>query len=325
MSAVELFRATRTEINPPWLDPGHYVEFLNRGFSGQWDRASYDFYLGRAFNGARSDLLVRAVGTRILAGISLCYRQVHLDGGSPIWVCVASTTTTLPAERRCGHYGALLEAAVERCAERGCAALLGFVTHGNGSGRGLTRMGARAIPSFYVVSSEASGRVSATRARPERRRLVSIEGHAAVATLLPPIASRIQRFANPPAVPRARFHYERPEDWAQQFLCRPHPVRALRLSHDSYALIEAVGTTDRLQWLACPHSKMTAHTAALAAASAAAGRKFFMYTLDPLLAQAAHRSGLEIRRGYLLVLPLDLSAGRGLASALWTVQSGDRL
>jgi hypothetical protein len=126
---------------------------------------------------------------------------------------------------------------------------------------------------------------------------------------------------------RAHFHYERAEDWRQQFLQRPHTVHIVRLAHDSYAAIEAVHGTDRLQLLVCPDRKRTRYIAALAAASAIAGRSFFMYTLDPTEAAAARRAHLRMRAGYLMLQPtgvLDDGWNR-LAEAVWRVQSGDRM
>ena len=127
--------------------------------------------------------------------------------------------------------------------------------------------------------------------------------------------------------PQARFHYERAEDWTAQFIDRPHGVRLLRLAHDSLAVIETVGSTDRLQLLACPGRKTTSSIAALATLSAMTGKKFFMYTLDPHQAAAARRAGLRIRDGYMMVQPTGYSTeGWGaLAAATWRVQSGDRL
>lgn len=110
-------------------------------------------------------------------------------------------------------------------------------------------------------------------------------------------------------------------------MLRPHPVRTIRLAHDSLALVESVRETDRLQWLACPDEKSAASVATLAAASAAAGRKFFMYTLDPREAAAARRVGLRIRGGYLMLLPTgqSIEGWDRLTNAVWRVQSGDRV
>jgi hypothetical protein len=124
-----------------------------------------------------------------------------------------------------------------------------------------------------------------------------------------------------------RIHYPDWQDWQQQFVQRPHPVCAIRLAHDAVALVESVGDTDRLQWLGCPRRKSTASLSALVARSAALGRQFFMYTLDPLMAAAAGRLGLRLRGGRLMLLPLAHGAAdwRQLAEGSWQLQSGDRM
>jgi hypothetical protein len=72
---------------------------------------------------------------------------------------------------------------------------------------------------------------------------------------------------------------------------------------------------------------VTGAIARLAAASAAARRQFFLYTLDPLIAAAARRIGLRMRPGYLMLWPTGYrpEAWSRLVNASWNVQSGDRL
>jgi hypothetical protein len=316
------------QINPPWLERAKYVQFLNQSFGGQWNGPSFDWYMAREFNSQRTEILVRADGCRVLSGMTLCYRQVVVGDAAPIGVVILSAAATLAAERGQGHYPALLQAALGRCRENACAAALGFVTHENVSGHGLTRLGARAIPSFYMVSPPSPRAIRASTARPLRpasaepphRRGALLSAFESLARLTVPIA-------HASGAARARFHYERAEDWRRQFLHRPHTVRVARLGHDSYAAIEAVHETDRLQLLVCPEDKRAGNIAALAAASAATGRRFFMYTLDPAEAAAARRARLRIRAGYLMLQPTGLE-GDGwdrLARAVWRVQSGDRM
>jgi hypothetical protein len=104
-------------------------------------------------------------------------------------------------------------------------------------------------------------------------------------------------------------------------------VRVVRLAHDAVALVEPVGDTDRLQWLGCPPARTVASLSALIAQSDAAGRHFFLYTLDPLLAAAAKRLGLRLRGGRLMLLPLDHGAAdwAKVAAAPWHLHSGDRM
>jgi ribosomal protein S18 acetylase RimI-like enzyme len=308
-----------TEVSPGWLTPAGYIAFLNRVFPGQWDPNAYQWYIARSFNGRSCDLLVDAEDSTVCAGFALVPRQTVVDDGAPIDVGVVCAAATLPGERGRGRYARLLRAALERGRQRGYAALLGFVTADNASGRGLLRLGARAIPSFYLYSA-AGGLVRGTpRARVARRE--------APDALLPQLTQARAHRSNAVQAPQARFHYADRGDWMRQFLHRPHPVRAVRVRHDSVALLEAVGPTERLQCLACPDDRSTASIGALAAASAAAARSFFMYTLDACQAAAARRLGLRARAGYLMLLPTGHAPRdwQALASARWFVQSGDRL
>jgi hypothetical protein len=340
--------STRVLAGGP-ADRAAYIEFLGAAFGEPWTVAAFDFYLGRSFAGRASEVLVRTRNGRILAGLGVAHRDVRLTTGSEtIRVAVLTAGGTLAAERRRGHYAALLDLMLHRARAAGCVAALGFVTRQNGSGRGLVRLGGRSVPSFYVTSASRGMRRGETRAAapssPERsspRRRLPMENrpgrpagirHRA---MLRRTASRAPAGANFHGA--ASFHYERDEDWLSQFVRRPNPVRLIRLAHDSAALVETVWPmahrgaranarpVERLQWIGCPKSKMTANIAHLARASRAAGREFFMYTLDPLEAAAAKRAGLKVRGGYLMMLPIKAAGWDELLAASWRLQSGDRL
>ncbi|HEX4267365.1 MAG TPA: hypothetical protein VHY36_05730 [Steroidobacteraceae bacterium] len=304
----------RVELNPPWLDPTGHVELLNRGFPGKWSRPTYDWYIARPFHGVESETFAVTDGYRALSVVTLSYRQVCSDTNSPVDVGVIGSTVTLPNERGRGHYGRLLEAVRERAATKGYVAIIGFVTRDNVSTKGLVHRGALAIPSFYIAS--APGRRPASPAARDGL------AHCAPERLTAAFAHR--ESSHPQGM---RFLYTCSGDWRRQFIDRPSAVRALRLSHDSLALVEPVHDTDRLQWLACPREKVTGAIARLAAASAAARRQFFLYTLDPLIAAAARRIGLRMRPGYLMLWPTGYrpEAWSRLVNASWNVQSGDRL
>jgi hypothetical protein len=306
-----------TQIDPAWLDADSYVAFLNRVFPGQWNRAAYEWYVARPFNYRKSHTLVRVNGTAIVSGMGLCYRQVKVGQGPPIQISVISAAGTLPSERRQGHYATLLSSALEYCGDSGSVAALGFVTRQNASGRGLARLGAEAIPSFYITSaSRRSGLQQVLRVN----RSTTIRSAGTEVNIGEAFAMRAQQQCErrgPGNSPVAHFH----------FIHRPRAVRALRLGHDSMALTETVGETDRLQWLCCPGEKVTRHIADLARTSAVRGRGFFMYTLSSCEAAAARRAGLKIREGHLMLLPTGRSAAdwERLRRAAWQVESGDRL
>ena len=67
-----------TQLNPEWFDAAAYVAFLNQSFPGQWDAAALAWYARRPFNHRPCALIVRADGREVLAGVTLCYRQVAL-------------------------------------------------------------------------------------------------------------------------------------------------------------------------------------------------------------------------------------------------------
>lgn len=311
---------TRIELNPRWLDRSSHIALLNQGFPGQWDGAAYDWYVARPFGGVANDTFVVSHHERALAAVTLCHRRVGIDGADAsrrIDVGVMSAGTTLRSEQGRGHYGRLLDAVREHACGKGYAALLGFVTRDNASAKGLFRRGARGIPSFYIVSVPGRG--------PRRRPLRDLTDrrnpeHAAVS-----LASLARRESA--RMEGVRFLYERVDDWRRQFIARPNHVRTLRLAHDSVALLETVRGSDRLQWLAAPRAKITPSLASLASASAAAGRQFFMYTLDPLIAAAAKRIGLAIRPGYLMLWSTGCAVEHchTITDSAWTVHSGDRV
>jgi hypothetical protein len=304
----------QTYLNPAWLERDRYVELLNQAFPGVWNRTAFDWYLRRPFRGVRPDVVVRASGKELVSGLSLVPRQVRVGCDRPLDIAVLSAGGTLPAQRRCGHYAALLRAALERARERAWTALVGFVTEGNGSGRGLRRLGARAVPSFYMTTRTRGWRAASVD---DARRAPRALEPCAVAD-----GKRQIRSAG-----RASFHYEHAEDWRGQFIERPCGVRRIHLADDAFAWVETVGTTDRMQLLDCPAWKTREHVTALARASEAAGRRFFFYSLDAQLAAAMQRRGFAVQCGYFLLLPVDSTSAdwRRLNEASWCVQSGDRL
>jgi Acetyltransferase (GNAT) domain len=308
-----------TQINPSWLDAQDYVDFLNLCFPGTWSLASFHWYLRRSLGGRPTDIAVRCEGGKLLAMVAVCYRQVIAPEGHSVEVGIMLAGGTLPSEQRRGHYSALMQASLDIGVARRCDALLGFVTRRNGSGRGLTRLGAYSIPSYYLSSSSRCKSSSAiARIKMRGRALDPVDESA--------LAARAARRSS--GADYVRFSYANTGDWTQQFLRRSNPVSALKPTHDTAALLERVGGIDRLQWLDCPSHRTIATIASLVDASQRAQRSFFMYTLDPLLAQACTRIGLRINHGYLKVLPVDhrkRESVKRLAMQPWRLQSGDRM
>jgi GNAT superfamily N-acetyltransferase len=146
----------RILVNPGDLDAEVGAAFLTRCFATRWTEAMYRWYLQRSFAGEPPDRLILMDGARAVAAVGVVYRRLRTQDGEVHRVGVATAGGTLPGARGRGYYARVLQAVVERSAARGCGALLGFVTAGNTSGRGLTRLGATAIPSAYLVSRNHS-------------------------------------------------------------------------------------------------------------------------------------------------------------------------
>ncbi len=259
-----------------------------------------------------------------MSGVAICPRQVAI-GAQAMDVCVVSGAATTPEERGRGHYSSLLQTALEQSRRRGLVAMMAFVTRENTSARGLMRLGAHAIPSFYIASNGSE--------RPRRRRRISDTSKTGTVPMTP--ASWMRRLhaeVRLPDTPAAKgspahFHYDRFDDWRGQFVTRPYPVHQIALSEDSVALVERVGSNDRLQLLQCPDRAVPGNIDAISGASGAAGQSFFMYTLDPRESRAAERLRLKIVQGHLLLQPTARATDSWdlLKGASWRIQSGDRM
>lgn len=302
-------------VNPEGLTASAGIEFLAECFGSRWSEAAWGWHLERAFAGESPDHVLLFDGERLVAGCGLVYRLLVTPDGALHRVGVIVTAATTPEQRGRGHYARVLRAAAERGAGRGCAALLGFVTADNASGRGLLRLGASAIASAYI----------ATRARSPPPLAGTLRHCAAPVTDRWPARAAARRRDAPR---EAGFHYPDVASWRAQMVQRPYPVESLRVGATGRALVEAVGDTDRLLWLDGEERERVAAIRALAGRALRRGRHFFMYSTRAGDAAAARRLGLRMRCGYLLALALGSAHEtmvRGWAALPWHVQSGDRM
>jgi GNAT superfamily N-acetyltransferase len=305
----------RILVNPGEIDAEIGPAFLSRCFGTRWTEVMYRWYLRRSFGGELPDRLILMNGARAVAVCGVVYRQLRTQDGEMHRVGVAVAGATLPSARGRGYYARVLQAAVERSAARGCAALLGFVTAGNTSGRGLLRLGAMAVPSAYIVSRD--------RARHSQTGTLQLRDAKAADDWPARAAARLCAAAAP-----AGFHYPDAGAWWSQMVDRPHGVQTLRIGASCRAVIEGVGDTDRLQWLDGEVRERLAAIRAIVARARCRGRKFFMYSTCPHEAAGARRMGLAAHPGYMLALALQpgrTATVREWANMSWSVQSGDRM
>jgi hypothetical protein len=302
-------------LNPVGIDAEVGPAFLTRCFASRWTDAMYRWYLQRSCGGELPDRLILMDGARAVAGCGVVYRQLNTPNGEVHRVGVVVAACTLPSARGHGCYARVLQAAVDRSAARGCAALLGFVTADNATGRGLRRLGAAAIPSTYLVSRDHA----------PLREAGSLQLRDAKVADDWPVraAARLRTEA-----PQAGFQYSDASAWRSQMVDRPHGVQPLRVGSTCRALIESVGDTDRLQWLDGDPRERPAAIRAIVARAKRRGRKFFMYSTCRHEAAAARRLGLAAHPGYMMVLALQAghpSIVRDWPGMSWVVQSGDRM
>lgn len=308
-------RRVRILVNPAGTDAAAGPAFLTRCFASPWNDAMYRWYLRRPFGGELPDRLILMDGAQVVAACGVVYRQLRTPDGAVHRVGVAVAGCTLPSARGRGCYARVLQAAVERSAARGCAALLGFVRAENASGRGLQRLGAATIPSAYILSRD--------RSRGSAAGLLQLRD----AKVTDDWPVRADQRAGPPAAP-AGFRYPDPGAWRSQIVDRPCGVQALRVGATCRAVIESAADTDRLQWLDGDGRERLAAIRAIATRAQRRGRKFFMYSTCPHEAAAARRLGLAVHPGYLLALALQAQHAatvRGWERLSWRVQSGDRM
>lgn len=305
----------RIVLNPAGIDAAAGAALLTQCFARPWTEVAYRWYLLRSFGGELPDRLILLDGARVVAGCGLVCRQLRTQDGALHRVGIVVAACTLPSARGRGCYARVLQAAVERSAERGCEALLGFVTADNATGRGLVRLGATAIASAYLVSRDRAPFPAAA----------TLQLRDAKAAADWPVRAEARLGA--PAAP-AGFYYPDAVAWRSQIVARPHHVESVRIGATCRAVIETVGDTDRLQWLDGDARERVAAVRAIATRAQCRGRRFFMYSTCPHEAAAARRLGLAMHRGYMLALALrsrHASTVRDWGGMSWRVQSGDRM
>jgi len=278
-------------------------------FPGAWDEASYEWYLKRPFQARRPDMITARDGTQVVGGLGINYRRLRAtDGFHDVGVLTAAWT--LPKHQGRGYFRRMVEAAMEICTANGCDAVLSFVVARSASELGLRRIGAAGVPTRYMFLAPDD------RLRPPAR-LPAVRPWRAEG-----IAQRRHRDS------QIAFHYATAEEWTTQFIDRPNRTTMLEVD-SGVAVLEQVGTTDRLQFLHAPTGLDTDAHIAMASRAHAAGRHFFSFTTDVGLAERVVAHGLRQAEGAIMILdlPQDDRAPTAAASwsARWHVQPGDRM
>lgn len=287
-------------INEQGIDEA-FLRGLQICFPGAWSEASFRWHFRRRFAGRDPDTLAILDCGVPVAGLGLNYRQLAKSDGEVIDVAVITAAWTLPRDRGRGYLLRLLRVVSPRARERGCRAVLSFMTADNASAVLVRRAGGWSVPTFYLTTAASADEPSYEDSSP-------------------PVAND-----RPSSAPEISFHYASPEDWRSQFVDRPLPTEHIA-SGDTTAVVERAPVADRLLMLLTRPDGAADALEACARSARNAGRDFFHVTMSAALARASRSRGLTVRPGHLMVqdvsaLP-DLNIPR---CAAWQVHSGDRM
>lgn len=289
-----------------------YLDCLNRCFAGAWNARSYHWYLNRPFGTRWPDKAGVYENGRLVAGIGINYRQLSVPGAPVADIAILTAAWTLPSYQGRWHLARLIDASMRIARDKRCVALLSFVTAENASATILRRKGAVALPARYLFLSPNAS-LELPKALPPSRIIPTDQ-----------LAVRVQ------ANSAVTFHYASEQEWRSQFLHRPSPTAAFDVP-SGVAVVEHVGTTDRLQFLSKPGQDGLTSLLAMANRAQQRKRHFFHFTMSERFAASAADHGFSVGKGYAMVIDLESASASGpqvvdsLHAAPWEVQAGDRM
>jgi GNAT superfamily N-acetyltransferase len=298
----------RVEHSPG--DDSRYLAALNQCFDGWGGQPEFGWYFERPFEGRIADRFVLADDEEWIAGSAVTWRRVKgAQGSHPVGIMTGSWT--LPAARGKGCFARIIELSLERCAERGAAWLLAFVTEENKSRSVLEKAGSTMVPTAYIWSEEGA----------------SAEGRAALLREAEADSGLVDALWRRHEALRGsglHFAYDSAEAWRAQFIDRTNPT--LILTHDSLGsvVVERHGAFDRvIASLPNEASDRLALERAVIDRTIAAGRRFFTFTSDSNHSAALRAlPGIGGVGGFLTILPVGEPVPAG---GDWLIESGDRV
>ncbi len=286
---------TNVYFNPPGIKK-EYLCGLNACFGHWGDKKSFDWVFGRKLSFPDTDLMIVTDDNQeLLAGSGITYRLLKLPNGNSITIGIMTGSWTLPAARCKGCFTRIIESSLEQTATRGGALLIAFVTQDNASTRRLTAAGSLLVPGYYIFSTpetpcpQNSGRLET----------VSPSGDT---------IAEIREISSSAGINRVHFVYPRTEDFLSQIVDRPDSTTILRDPCGNMAVVESVGETDRLQYLALSTKKpadVCSFLTSMLAFVLGKERKMFLYTADRTTLDAAQKLGMGHKPGYITLLTAD--------------------
>lgn len=129
-----------------------YLEHLNECFKGWGSDTEYNWVFNRKVGEHNSDILIiQNKEDGVIAGSAVSYRQLS-DGERNVPIGIMTGSWTLPAARRKGCFGKMIDSSKNLCAEKNTPFLTAFVTETNPSRKGLETAGSYMVPSYNLFS-----------------------------------------------------------------------------------------------------------------------------------------------------------------------------
>jgi hypothetical protein len=315
--------ALQTRITDSSTHDPDYVQGLVRSFPG-WTPRDSKFFLERDLGAGPPDRIVLLNGGRMVCGAGLVYRPLRTAAGEDLVAMVMSGAWTDPAWRDRGLFTRLIVESLARGYVRGAAVYFGFTPQDRATYRVLQRLGAVVVGTVYCTWA---GTAAATRAQ------------VRTVPVTRALKSRLAAACEVERQHATHFTYGNVGIWTGQFLERPQPVSVLATGDGSYAIVESVDNTERVQLFLGSGSERGAAIAALCAYAADRGRALFHFApaAETALLQSAN---FDVQQGALMLLPTgsagasadasardrlpDQSAPLAWALQPWSLASGDR-
>ena len=131
-----------------------YLDYLNECFPNWGGTTEYDWVFERKVGAFSADiLLIENEEDGVIAGSAVSYRKLSQNGQNAE-IGIMTGSWTLPAARKKGCFGKMINTSSELCRKKSVPYLTAFVTETNPSCRGLSSAGSYMFPTYHLFSPE---------------------------------------------------------------------------------------------------------------------------------------------------------------------------
>jgi hypothetical protein len=289
-------------VNPKGIDD-EYLKCLNLCFSGWGDRQKFQWYFRRKTAYPDPDLMILKQDDQMAAGSAVTYRRVAFANDSEVTVGIMTGSWTLPQFRNQGCFARIIGESLRLTALKGGALLLGFTVDDRSSFRQLARAGSALFPYSYLFST-------AQTEAPETRSRFSVVKKSS--RVIADLSARL--YASGKGC--SRFIYASEQEFGSQFIHRPGETEIFEDVYGNCAVVEKTEDTDILQLYlngSDDEHQISESIGYFLLSALSRGRKLFLCSIQPDVAQLCRKVGLEAKASHLGVL---IAEGSRLRDAL---------